>query len=145
VLGELRAKLAVARIAHLLGLLYRAGVGILKSLEITTQAIPSPVYRRALRRVQEGVRDGQSLSEALASGPRFPSLFLRMVQVGEQTGELDETLARVNRYFRQEVPRAIETTLGVLQPALLAVLGALVGGIAMSIFLPMYKMMEVVK
>jgi type IV pilus assembly protein PilC len=145
VLGGLRAKLAVAMAAHLLGLLYRAGVGLLKALQITSGVVASPVYQSALRRAGERVREGATLSEALGSSGCFPSLFLRMVQVGESTGDLDTTLARVNRYFRAEVPRTVEMSLAVLQPTLLAILGAVVGGVALSVFLPMYRMMDVIQ
>ncbi|RMF86921.1 MAG: type II secretion system F family protein [Nitrospirae bacterium] len=143
--GRLRAELAVAAAAHLLGLLYRAGVGILRALELTARVVPSPVYREALLAVRERVARGEPLSRAIAAAGRFPSLFQRMVEVGERTGDLDATLARANRYYRQEVPRVIERTLAVLQPLLLALLGGVVGGVALSIFLPMYRMMEVVR
>jgi type IV pilus assembly protein PilC len=145
VLGALRAKLAVAMAAHLLGLLYRAGVGLLKALQITSGVVSSPVYQSALLHAGERVRDGATLSEALGESGCFPSLFLRMVQVGESTGDLDATLSRVNRYFRAEVPRAVEMTLAVLQPTLLAILGAVVGSVALSVFLPMYRMMDVIQ
>jgi type IV pilus assembly protein PilC len=144
-LGGLRAKLAVALAAHLIGLLYRAGVGLLKALHIASGVVASPVYQAALQRAGERIREGSTLSEALGSSACFPSLFLRMVQVGESTGDLDATLGRVNRYYRAEVPRTVETTLAVLQPVLLAVLGAVVAGVALSVFLPMYRMMEVIE
>jgi len=117
----------------------------LKALQITSGVVASPVYQSALRRAGERVREGATLSEALGSSGCFPSLFLRMVQVGESTGDLDTTLARVNRYFRAEVPRTVEMSLAVLQPTLLAILGAVVGGVALSVFLPMYRMMDVIQ
>ena len=144
-LGGVRAKLAVALAAHVIGLLYRAGVGLLKALQIASGVVASPVYQTALQRASERIREGATLSEALGSSECFPSLFLRMVQVGESTGDLDATLGRVNRYYRAEVPRTVEMTLAVLQPALLAILGAVVAGVALSVFLPMYRMMEVIK
>jgi len=144
-LGSLRAKLAVALAAHVIGLLYRAGVGLLKALQIGSGVVASPVYQAALQRASERIGEGASLSEALGGSAAFPSLFLRMVQVGESTGDLDATLGRVNRYYRADVPRTVEMTLAVLQPALLAILGAVVAGVALSVFLPMYRMMEVIK
>jgi len=143
-IGALRAELAVAAIAHLLGLLYTAGVGLLKALDLTAGVVESPTYREALLAARERVARGEPLSVAVAASGRFPSLFQRMVEIGERTGELDATLARANRYYREEVPRVIESTLGILQPLLLAFLGAIVGGVALAIFLPMYRMMEVV-
>jgi len=106
--------------------------------------VESPTYREALLAARERVARGEPLSVAVAASGRFPSLFQRMVEIGERTGELDATLARANRYYREEVPRVIESTLGILQPLLLAFLGAIVGGVALAIFLPMYRMMEVV-
>jgi len=143
-IGALRAELAVAAVAHLLGLLYTAGVGLLKALDLTAGVVESPVYRAALLAARDRVARGEPLSAAIAASGHFPPLFQRMVEVGERTGDLDATLARANRYYREEVPRVIESTLGILQPLLLALLGAIVGGVALSIFLPMYRMMEVV-
>ncbi len=142
--GALRAELAVAAAAHLLGLLYTAGVGLLQALDLTAGVVPSPIYREALLDARDRVARGEPLSAAVAASGRFPPLFQRMVEVGERTGDLDATLARANRYYREEVPRVIESTLGILQPLLLALLGGVVGGVALSIFLPMYRMMEVV-
>ncbi len=143
-IGALRAELAVAAAAHLLGLLYTAGIGLVKALDLTAGVVPSPIYRDALLAARDRVARGEPLSVAVAASGRFPPLFQRMVEVGERTGDLDATLARANRYYREEVPRVIESTLGILQPLLLALLGAIVGGVALSIFLPMYRMMEVV-
>ncbi len=143
-IGTLRAELAVAAAAHLLGLLYTAGVGLLKALDLTAGVVPSPIYREALLAARDRVARGEPLSVAVAASGRFPPLFQRMVEVGERTGDLDATLARANHYYREEVPRVIESTLGILQPLLLALLGGIVGGVALSIFLPMYRMMEVV-
>jgi len=143
-IGALRAELAVAAISHLLGLLYTAGVGLLKAIDLTAGVVESPIYREALLAARDRVARGEPLSAAVAASGRFPPLFQRMVEVGERTGDLDATLARANQYYRAEVPRVIESTLGILQPLLLAVLGGVVGGVALSIFLPMYRMMEVV-
>jgi len=143
-IGALRGELAVAAIAHLLGLLYTAGVGLLKALDLTAGVVESPTYRKALLMARDRVARGEPLSVAVAASGRFPALFQRMVEIGERTGDLDTTLARANRYYRDEVPRVIESTLAILQPLLLALLGAIVGGVALSIFLPMYRMMEVV-
>jgi len=143
-IGALRAELAVAAIAHLLGLLYSAGVGLLKALDLTAGVVESPIYHEALLAVRDRVARGEPLSAAVAASGRFPSLFQRMVEIGERTGDLDATLARANHFYREEVPRVIESTLGILQPLLLVILGGVVGGVALSIFLPMYRMMEVV-
>lgn len=98
------------------------------------------IISKEVSKAREGIMTGNSIFESLRQSPYFPSLVLRMIQVGEETGSLDATLKKVSEYYDKEVPQAIKKMFAVLEPTLIVIMGGVVLFIALSIFLPIYKL-----
>lgn len=134
----------VSRFAENLSTLVSGGLPIAKALEITSDIVGNGVYRAIISQIQEEVRKGERISSVLARYPEnFPPLLTQMVQVGEKTGTLDQSLSNVVEFYRKEINRSIENLLAILEPALVVVLGIIVGGLMASVLMPMYKMTAV--
>ncbi|MBU1626341.1 type II secretion system F family protein [bacterium] len=142
--GTLFRKVALSRFSHTLGALYRAGVEITESLRIVESVIGNVILARVVRNAHDRIRSGGSMPEALAASGEFPSLVLRMVSIGDETGELDATLEKVSQYYDKEVPYTIRRIFAVVEPLIIVVMGVIVGGVALSIFLPLYSMIQFV-
>ncbi len=140
IFGKLNRKLALSRFAHYTALLYSAGIGIPQTLSIVERVVGNSVIAKEIVKAREGIMTGNSIFESLRQSPYFPSLVLRMIQVGEETGSLDSTLKKVSEYYDKEVPQAIKKMFAVLEPTLIVVMGGIVLFIALSIFLPIYKL-----
>jgi type II secretory pathway component PulF len=141
VFGELNRMLALSRFAHNLALLYRAGVVILSALNITEGLVGNAVVAKALAAVQEDIKAGKTISEAMHRQPVFSALLLRMVNVGEQSGNFDQALDNVSEYYNEVIPRRIKALFTVLEPALMLVLIFIVGGVAIAIYSPIIALM----
>ncbi len=140
IFGKLNRKLALSRFAHYTALLYSAGIGIPQTLTIVERVVGNTIIASEIAKAREGIMTGSSIFESLRQSPYFPSLVLRMIQVGEETGSLDSTLKKVSEYYDKEVPQAIKKMFAVLEPTLIVVMGGIVLFIALSIFLPIYKL-----
>jgi type IV pilus assembly protein PilC len=140
IFGKLTLKLALSRFAHYTALLYSAGIGIPQTLIIVEKVVGNEVIAKEIKRTREEILTGSSMYESLKKSPYFPSLVLRMIQVGEETGSLDSTLKKVSDYYDKEVPQAIRKMFSVLEPTLIVFMGGIVLFIALSIFLPIYKL-----
>ena len=139
--GPLALMMESARFSNTMGLLLNSGVPLVRSLEITTQATRNLVVRGKVREIHDSVLRGKRFSESLRAAGGFPSLVLRMVAIGEQTGSMVESLDRVTAYFDKEVPRRIKKFLGILEPAITVTMGAAVCFAVFSAFLPMMKLL----
>ncbi len=140
IFGKVNLKLALSRFAHYLSLLYTAGIGVVQSLYIVEKVVGNEVIARSIREAREEILTGGNLYDSLKKSPYFPSLVLRMLQVGEETGALDSSLKKVSEYYDKEVPQAIKKMFSVLEPTLIMFMGGIVLFIALSIFLPIYKL-----
>ena len=140
-LGRVVTMIEMSRFAHNFGLLYGAGVPILRALEMVAGIAQNLVVREALTRSGEAVRGGAGLSAALAETGALPPLVLRMLGLGERTGALDRSLAHAASYYDRELPVLIDRSLALFNTALIASLGALLATIALGIFVPLYQMM----
>jgi type IV pilus assembly protein PilC len=138
--GSLNRKVALSRFSHYLSILYKAGIGIVQALYIVEKIVGNSIIADEIKRVREGVVKGESLSEGLKKSEYFPPLVNRMIEVGEDTGKLDESLNKVSEYYDREVPAAIRRFFAILEPAMIVLLGGMVLFMALSIFLPMYKL-----
>jgi len=144
VVGNLYKKLYVARFAEAAGVLIRGGIPIAQSLEIAGHTIGSIVYRDALHEVAEGVRAGQLMSQALAEHEAyFPPLVYQMVAVGESTGKLESLMSRISAFYTREVDSIVANLVELIQPALMAVIGVLVGILFAAVLLPIYNLAQV--
>jgi type IV pilus assembly protein PilC len=140
VIGPLLHKAITARIARMLATLLRAGIELVSALDVVRPVAGSPSYAAALERVDVALRAGEALTTPLEAARLFDPLAVALVRVGEETGLLDEMLLKVAGYFETDVEAAIATLGAVLEPLLIGVLGAVVGFIVFSVFIPLYSL-----
>lgn len=141
IIGPILEKIILARFATFFALLYSAGITILDSLQISKGLVGNVVIERALQEVSDHIADGVSITESFDRVNLFPPLVLRMVRVGESTGELDIALANVSYFYNREVKESIDKLQTLIEPAMVVVLGALLGWVILSFFLPLYDVM----
>jgi type IV pilus assembly protein PilC len=139
-LGKLHHKIILSKFAHYFSMLYSSGIGIIESFGIVQRVAGNEVMRGAILRCRDAVEKGASIYDALKTEKTFPPLVLRMIQVGETTGKLDTSLQKVSEYYDREVPAAIKKMFAVFEPMLIIFMGGIVLFIALSIFLPIYKL-----
>lgn len=145
VFGKLFHKVAIARFTRNLSTLLHAGVPILLALEITADTIDNAVISRAVVDVRAGVRQGESVAKPLSDHPVFPPMVVQMVGVGEETGALDEMLRRIADFYDREVEAATESLTAALEPIMIATLGGIVGAMVISLYMPMFKIFDLVE
>ncbi|MCP4152799.1 MAG: type II secretion system F family protein, partial [bacterium] len=139
-LGPLQHKIVLSKFAHYFSILYSAGIGIIESFNIIERVVGNDVLRRAVKRSIESIQQGGSIYDSLKKEKTFPNLVLRMIQVGESTGNLDKSLQKVSQYYDKEVPASIDKMFAVFEPLLIIFMGVVVLFIALAIFLPIYKL-----
>ncbi|MCH2149132.1 MAG: type II secretion system F family protein [Phycisphaerales bacterium] len=142
VLGDLVEKTSVARFSRTLGTLISAGVPILEAINITRETSGNWVFERALTRVHDSIREGETFAEPLREAKVCDSLVVNMIDVGEETGDLDVMLIKVADNYDEEVDVAVQALLSLLEPMLVVVLGVVVGTIVLALFLPLVSMIE---
>jgi type IV pilus assembly protein PilC len=140
VIGPIMQKIVLSRFANTLAMMYRSGVTVLDALRAGEMVAGNRVIARGIRRASQQIADGRGLSESFQSMSLFPPLVIRMLRVGETTGALDEALENVTFFYNREVLESIENGLRVLEPMLTAILGLLLGGILVSVLLPVYDL-----
>ena len=140
VFGQLLKKIYLARFAETLSTLSSAGIAISQSLEITADVIGNAVYRRIILESNEAVRKGGNISAVFARYPEILPMVTQMITIGEQTGKLDTILKQVAKFFTEEVNRAFDNLVNLIEPILIVVLGAGVGILVAAILLPIYNL-----
>jgi type IV pilus assembly protein PilC len=140
VVGMLLRKTIVARFARMLGTLVHSGIELSAALDVVLPVTGSPVYTAALTRVAIALREGEALTPPLAASGIFDPMLIALIGVGEETGMLDVMLPKAAEYFESDVAAAIATLGAVIEPALIAVLGVIVGLIVYSVFIPLYSL-----
>jgi type IV pilus assembly protein PilC len=144
-IGEIVRKLAVARFSRTLGTLVTSGVPILQAIEITGQAAGNVVIEKAMRDVQQSVKEGQSITGPMEKVPVFPAMVTQMISVGEETGSLDAMLNKIADFYEDEVNASVKSLTSILEPILMLGVGAIVGTVVISMYLPIFNMMNIVK
>lgn len=140
IIGVLKQKVVLTDFTRTLSLLLGAGVSLLEALDIVAAAIGSAVYREQLREVNSQVEKGVTLSDAIARYENFPSILHQMIAVGEETGKLDEILAKISEYFEKESEYAIKNLTTAIEPMIMIFLGIGVGFIVIAIIMPIYSL-----
>jgi len=138
VLGILMRKIAVARFTRTLGTLISSGVPILEGLDITARTAGNAVVERALLKVRRALEEGKSLTEPLKESDVFPGMVTQMIGVGEQTGAMDAMLQKIADFYEEEVDAAVKDLLTALEPIMIVFLGVVVGGVVISMYLPLF-------
>lgn len=145
VFGPLFQKIALARFARNLGTMMKSGVPILQSLEIVSSTTGSVVIERATMAVQQSVRNGESLSGPLTEHPVFPPMVVQMMAVGEDTGALDTMLLKISEFYDQEVEATTESLTALIEPLMIAFLGAVVGSMIVALYMPIFRIFDLIK
>ncbi len=144
-IGEIVRKIAVARFSRTFGTLVSSGVPILQAIEITGKTAGNTVIEDAMVGVQANVKEGQSISEPLEKVAVFPPMVTQMIAVGEETGSLDQMLQKIADFYEDEVNAAVKSLTSILEPILMLGVGGIVGVVVISMYLPIFNMMNVVK
>ena len=145
VFGELFQKIALTRFARNLGTMMKSGVPILQSLDIVAETTGNIVLERATRAVQESVRTGESLARPLTEHPVFPPMVVQMMAVGEDTGALDTMLMKIAEFYDQEVEATTESLTALIEPLMIAFLGGIVGSMIVALYMPIFKIFDLIK
>jgi len=140
VLGILMRKIAVARFTRTLGTLISSGVPILEGLDITARTSGNAVIEKALLRVRKSLEEGKSLTDPLKESEVFPGMVTQMIAVGEQTGAMDAMLQKIADFYEEEVDAAVKDLLTALEPIMIVFLGLVVGGVVISMYLPLFSL-----
>jgi len=144
VIGIILHKSALARFARTLSTMFAAGVPLVEALDSVAGAVGNIVYADAIRRIREDVATGQSLQISMKQFPLFPNMVIQMVAIGEESGALDNMLAKVADFFEEEVDNAVDAMSSLMEPLIMVVLGGLVGSLIIAMYLPIFKMASVV-
>jgi type IV pilus assembly protein PilC len=145
IFGPLLRKIAVARFTRTLSALIIGGVPILDALRITAKTAGNRIVELAVLESRERVAAGQTLAEPLRNSKVFPAMVIQMVSVGEQTGALDNMLAKVADYYEDEVDVAVAGLTALIEPIMIVFLGIVVGGIVIAMYLPIFKLVTIIK
>jgi type IV pilus assembly protein PilC len=144
-IGDVVHKIALARFSRTLSTLVSAGVDIIRALEITGATSGNWVVEQSVVRIRSRVHDGVPISQPLQEDPIFPPMVGQMVKIGEETGELDAMLGKVADFYEDEVDSSIQSLTSIIEPLLMIFVGAMVGLIVISMYLPMFKMLTLIK
>ena len=144
-IGELAAKIALGRFASTFAQLIHSGVPILESLDIVSVAVGNKFYGRLILGAKKVIEGGELLSTEMAKHPEFPRVLVHMLSAGEKTGKMDEMLQRVSDFYEDEVETALSGLTATIEPLLMVVLGVIVGSIVLGMFMPLFKMTDILK
>jgi type IV pilus assembly protein PilC len=144
-IGQVVLKITMARFSRTLSTLVSAGVDILKALEITGQTAGNWVVEEALADVGAKVSAGVPIAQPLVDNPIFPPMVSQMVKIGEETGELEKMLGKIADFYEDEVDAAIQSLTSIVEPLMMILVGCMVGVIVIAMYLPMFKMLSLVK
>jgi type IV pilus assembly protein PilC len=142
--GPLLQKAAIARWARTLSTMFAAGVPLVEALDSVAGAAGNAVYFEATKRIQAEVSTGTSLTTAMQGSGVFPNMVLQMTAIGEESGALDAMLSKVADFFEREVDEAVDALSSLMEPMIMVVLGTLIGGLVIAMYLPIFKMGQVV-
>ncbi len=144
IIGKLYQKATVARFSRTFSTLVRSGVSILTSLEIVGKTSGNRVIEVALQKVRSSVREGENIAGPISKAGVFPPMVSRMIAVGEETGELEKMLSKISDFYEEQVEIAVAALTSIIEPVIIIFLGIVVGGIVLSMYLPIFKITELV-
>lgn len=144
IFGGLAQKIALSRFTRNLGTMLRSGVPILQALDIVADTSGNSVVAKAVRSVQQSVRQGDSLARPLEEHDVFPSMVVQMMAVGEDTGALDEMLVKISEFYDQDVEATTEALTSLIEPLMIAFLGAVVGSMIVALYMPIFGVFNLI-
>jgi len=144
IFGDIIRKATMARWSRTLSTMFAAGVPLVEALDSVGGASGNYVYRKATKQIQSEVSTGTNLTVAMQNSNVFPNMVLQMVSIGEESGQLDAMLGKVADFFEAEVDDAVEAMSSLMEPMIMVVLGTLIGGMVVAMYLPIFKLGAVV-
>jgi type IV pilus assembly protein PilC len=144
IFGSIAHKICLARFTRTLASLIRSGVPILEVLQIVSQTVGNVVMEKAIKESALDIEKGEGIAAALSKHPVFPSMIVRMVTAGEQTGKIDNMLERISDFLDEEIENTLSGLTSLIEPILIVVLGVVIGGMVICMFLPIFKMSEII-
>jgi len=144
VIGPIMQKAAIARYARTLATMFSAGVPLVEALESVAGATGNIVYEEGVMQMRDEVATGQRLQQSMENSELFPNMVIQMIAVGEESGSLDEMSGKVADFYEEDVDNAVDNLSSLLEPMIMAILGVLVGGLVVAMYLPIFKMGQVV-
>jgi len=144
IIGPILTKAAIARYARTLSTMFAAGVPLVEALESVAGATGNIIYENAVRKMKDEVATGQRLQRAMENTSLFPNMVVQMIAVGEESGSLDAMSAKVATFYEAEVDNAVDSMSSLLEPLIMAILGVLVGGLVIAMYLPIFKLGAVI-
>jgi type IV pilus assembly protein PilC len=144
VFGNVIRKATIARWTRTLATMFAAGVPLVESLDSVGGASGNAVYVDATKKIQTEVSTGTSLTVAMQNSDVFPNMVTQMVSIGEESGALDQMLGKVADFYEQEVDEAVESLSSLMEPMIMVILGVLIGGLVIAMYLPIFKLGAVV-
>jgi type IV pilus assembly protein PilC len=145
IFGELNRKTAVSRFTRILGTLIKSGVPILEALQVSSNAIGNLVISNAVLNAKTKIKEGQSISGPLATSGVFPPMVTQMIMVGEESGELEEMLMNVAKFYDEEVDRSVERLTSIIEPLMMAFIALTVGTMIIAMYLPIFNMVNLIQ
>jgi type IV pilus assembly protein PilC len=140
VFGLLIRKVAVAKFTRTMGTMLSSGVAILEALDIVAKTSGNKTIEQAIYSVRSGISEGRTMADPLAESGVFPAMVCQMISVGESTGALDAMLQKIGDFYEEEVDQAVENLTSLIEPFMLVFLGVVIGGLVISMYLPVFKM-----
>ncbi|MGD0092550.1 MAG: type II secretion system F family protein [Planctomycetota bacterium] len=145
VFGQLFQKVAISRFAKTFSTLLRSGVSILNALEIVASTAGNRVVEAAVNNARESIRQGENLAKPLHESPVFPPMVVRMIEIGEKSGALEQLLEKISEFYDQQVEATVESLTALIEPLMIGVMGIVVGGMVIAIFIPIIRMPEMLR
>ena len=144
VFGDILVKASIARFARTLSTMFAAGVPLVEAMDSVAGAVGNVVYGNAIRRMRDEIATGQQLQASMLDSGLFPNMVIQMVSIGEEAGSLDAMLSKVADFYETEVDNAVDALTSLLEPLIMSVLGVLVGGLIIAMYLPIFQLGNVV-
>jgi type IV pilus assembly protein PilC len=144
VVGPILVKASIARFARTLSTMFSAGVPLVEALQSVSGATGNVIYEKAVLAMKDEVATGQRLQRAMENTSLFPNMVIQMIAVGEESGSLDEMSGKVADFYEEDVDNAVDAMSSLLEPIIMAILGVLVGGLVIAMYLPIFKMGSVI-
>jgi type IV pilus assembly protein PilC len=140
IFGPLIRKVAVARFTRTLGTMIQSGVPILEALDITARAAGNKTIEKAIYKARQSISEGKTIADPIAQSKVFPGMVCQMINVGEQTGALDAMLSKIADFYDEEVDSAVKGLTSLMEPAMMVILGGLIGGLVVAMYMPIFEM-----
>jgi len=144
VLGVLFRKIAIARFSRTFSTLVKSGVNILNALEIVGKTSGNKVMEEAVYKCRQAIKEGETIANPLSNSGVFPTMVCRMISVGEKTGQLENMLAKIADFYEEQVDATVAGLVSLIEPMVIAFLGIVIGGIVISLFMPIFKITELI-